>query len=76
MIILVDKLLFSIYYDVMKLLNDNQNVIHAKITLSETEKEKAKFFAKSKGYTFQGWLGSLVRDELKRHNVEVTNNHE
>ena len=32
---------------------------------SSEEKEQAKALAKSKGMTFQGWLGQLIKNALK-----------
>lgn len=38
--------------------------ITIKIDCSAEEKEKAKKLAKSKGMTFSGWLGQLIKREL------------
>ena len=35
------------------------------IAISPVEKEQAKALAKSKGMTFQGWLGQLIKNALK-----------
>ena len=40
-------------------------------SISHEEKDRAKKVAKSKGMTFQGWLGNLIKDELK--NAEAAN---
>ena len=53
----------------MKILNSNREVINVKILLTKTEKLEAKLYAKSQDKTFQGWLGSLVRAELKKNNI-------
>lgn len=41
----------------------NGSLVKAKI--SSEEKEQAKALAKSKGMTFQGWLGQLIKNALK-----------
>ena len=38
-----------------------------KADISNQEKIKAKSLAKSKGMTFQGWIGQLIRTELRRN---------
>lgn len=35
---------------------------NVRIALTLKEKEQAKFLAKSQGFTFQGWLGNIVRE--------------
>ncbi|MCK9192128.1 MAG: hypothetical protein M0P10_11375 [Sphaerochaetaceae bacterium] len=47
----------------------NHETTNVKIDLTKTEKYEAKKYAKNFGYTFQGWLGSLVRAELKKNNI-------
>ena len=49
----------------MKSLNNDQ---YQKLTvmLSNSEREEAKRFARSKGMTFAGWLGVAVRDAMAR----------
>lgn len=36
-----------------------------KASITSTERDAAKALAKSKGMTFSGWLGQLVKRELK-----------
>ena len=43
-----------------------------KVDFSRQERDEAKRLAKSKGMTFQGWIGQLVRKELAAAR-EVTN---
>lgn len=53
----------------MKGTKDNKftnTVVLLRVDISEKEKIYAKKMAKSKGYSFQGWLGSLVKEELKK----------
>jgi len=44
--------------------------ISAFIAISASERDQAKSLAKSKGMTFQGWLGQLIRNELKQEAQE------
>ena len=37
-----------------------------KVDFTPQERDEAKALAKSKGMTFQGWLGQLVKRELKK----------
>lgn len=53
-------------------MNTEKSVISIKIAITQTEKQIAKRLAKSLGYSFQGWLGNLVKNEIK--NNEVLNN--
>lgn len=41
------------------------------VMLNEEEKDQAKALAKSKGMTFQGWLGQLIKRELKAAESEA-----
>jgi len=41
--------------------------------ISAQEKTAAKALAKSKGMTFQGWLGQLVKAALKQAEQEASN---
>jgi adenine specific DNA methylase Mod len=51
----------------MKTLISNQKKITTvKIDITKDEKAKAKQYAKKQGYSFQWWLGSLVREELEK----------
>ena len=49
----------------MKSLNNDQ---FQKLTvmLSDSEREEAKRYARSKGMTFAGWLGVVVRDAMSK----------
>jgi hypothetical protein len=50
-------------------MNTQKHVIGAisvKIELTKEVKIQAKQYAKRHGYSFQWWLGSLVREELKK----------
>jgi hypothetical protein len=40
------------------------------VDISAKEKNEAKSLAKSKGMTFQGWLGQLIRNELIRNELK------
>lgn len=57
----------------MKITNVDQ-VNNVKIILSSYEKEKAKKIAKNKGFTFQGWLGNLVRKEINNEDLRANTN--
>ena len=37
--------------------------------ISKEEREKANKLAKSKGYSFKGWVGQLIKAELKSAEV-------
>lgn len=39
--------------------------------LSADDRQKAKLFAKSKGMTFEGWLGQLIKRELREAEKET-----
>ena len=52
----------------MKITNVDQ-VNNVKIILSRYEKEKAKKIAKDKGFTFQYWLGNLVKKEINNEDL-------
>jgi len=41
-----------------------------KVDFTRQERDEAKALAKSKGMTFQGWLGQLVQRELKNARLE------
>ena len=41
------------------------------IDCSAEEKENAKRLAKSKGMTFQGWLGQLIKRELANSTSQI-----
>lgn len=47
----------------MKSKKEYQTVL-VKVSLTPEEKETAKTKAKSLGYTFQGWIGNLIKSEL------------
>jgi len=49
------------------------NTISVKIDLTKQEKEQAKRYAKKHGYTFQWWLGSLVKEALKNDITKINN---
>ena len=40
--------------------------INTRIRISHEESEQAKSIARSKGMTFQGWLGQLIKRELAK----------
>lgn len=48
----------------MKLQNTH-NYQQLKVCITAAEKQLAYEMAKSKGMTFQGWLGQLIKKELK-----------
>lgn len=50
-----------------------QNCKKINISISVNERDKAKALAKSKGMTFQGWLGQLVKRELEAAEKEASN---
>ena len=54
----------------MKSLNNDQ---YQKLTvmLTSREREEAKQYAKTKGMTFAGWLGMVVRDAMQKEMMEV-----
>ncbi|MDC7250477.1 MAG: hypothetical protein PQJ49_11225 [Sphaerochaetaceae bacterium] len=60
----------------MKGTKDNiitENTYLLRVGISELEKNYAKNIAKSQGYTFQGWLGQLVKKELEKNkNINST----
>lgn len=41
-----------------------------KVAISKNQKDKAKAFAKSKGYAFGFWVGSLIERELENAKKE------
>lgn len=43
----------------------NSDLQKLTISISPDEKEQAKTLARSKGMTFQGWLGLVIRNALK-----------
>jgi len=45
------------------------------VELSENEKKQAYNLAKSKGMTFQGFLGQLIKAELKAEETQEKVNH-
>lgn len=45
------------------------NTVSVKIELSKKQKTLAKQYAKKQGYSFQWWLGSLVKEELKKSDL-------
>ena len=47
----------------------NKKINTVKINLPEEQKQLAKEFAKSHNYSFQDWLGLLVREELQRNEI-------
>ena len=49
-----------------------QNCKKVNISISVKEREEAKALAKSKGMTLQGWLGQLVKRELKNSAKEIS----
>ena len=52
----------------------NKFVNSVKIVLTENETNEAKQIVKSKGYTFQGWLGNLVRKEIEKNKLDLRAN--
>ena len=52
----------------------NSNCTTVKINVSKEERERAKSIAKSRGMTFQGFLGQLIKNELKRSEAESDGN--
>jgi len=71
--IFVDKDENANYIKVMKDENANKP-INVRIKLSNYEKREAKKFAKDKGFTFQGWLGNLVRKEINNEDLRANTN--
>lgn len=51
-------------------MNSKSTSISVFIALSQMERDEAKALAKSKGMTFQGWLGNLVKKELEAQNAD------
>lgn len=49
----------------MKSLNNNQ-IAMLKACISEEERKKARDFSKAQGYTFQGWLGQVIKREISK----------
>ena len=49
---------------------ENSNATTVKINISRDERISARHLAKSQGMTFQGWLGLLIRRELKKAEVQ------
>lgn len=52
------------------LYSDHYQKLTVQITLEE--REQAKKLAKSKGMSFMGWLGQLVKNELATSTAETT----
>lgn len=44
---------------------------YVKAQITALEKENAKRIAKSKGMTFAGWLGVVVKDAMKKDEKEA-----
>ena len=42
------------------------------VMISEIEKDEAKSIAKSQGMTFAGWLGQLVKREIKEYQASIS----
>lgn len=49
----------------MKSLNNNQ-IAMLKACISEEERKKARDISKAQGYTFQGWLGQVIKREISK----------
>lgn len=58
----VDKYVFTDYNSNMKLVKTDY--IKLNVCISQEESKAAKAFAKSLGFSYQGWLGQLVKREL------------
>lgn len=43
----------------------SDNAVWIRAFITNSEREQAKALAKSKGMTFQGWLGQLIKNALK-----------
>ena len=56
----------------MKYEDSYQKATLLKANISSIERDKAKVIAKSKGLTFQGWLGQLVKRELEAAEKEAS----
>lgn len=46
--------------------NKEYQTINIKVVLSPEEKDRAKSYAKEKGFTFQGWVGNLIKSEIRK----------
>lgn len=44
--------------------NTNSDSVAVFASITPEERDKAKYLAKSKGMTFQGWLGQLIKREI------------
>ena len=50
----------------MKSRNSYQNIEKLNVLITAEEKAEAKDLAREKGMTFSGFIGNLVKEELKR----------
>ncbi len=48
----------------MKTLNSDYNYLKLNVCISQEESNRAKSLAKSRGFSYQGWLGQLIKREL------------
>lgn len=58
---IVDICSFDVYSGAMRYTND---YIQVKADISPEERDDARRLAKSKGMTFQGWMGQIIKREL------------
>lgn len=45
------------------------------VDINSDERKQAKALAKSKGMTFQGWIGSLIKRELAQNEKQSINEY-
>jgi predicted HicB family RNase H-like nuclease len=50
----------------------DRNFTTLKVQIKPETREKAKIYAKSKGYSFGWWVGSLIERELKKSDQEAS----
>ena len=65
--------MFMSYIGVMKDIKvniQNNDGVHLRANITQTQKLEARKIAKSKGMTFQGWLGQIIEREIA--NQEAT----
>lgn len=67
---IVDKVKKWTYHGAMKIQNCN-HFQKISVAISPEERVHAKEIAKSKGMTFQGWLGQLVKRELELESRKI-----
>lgn len=46
-----------------------ENVKNLKVSITQEDSRKARKYAKSLGYTYQGWIGHLIRQAMQQNMI-------